>query len=52
MFYQIIVGSLSGLGNGIASIDGPPVIFYLTATGEEKDKFKVTVASHFLILAK
>lgn len=50
IFYKIFVGILSGLGNGIASIDGPPVVFYLTSTGADKEKFKGTLASHFLIM--
>lgn len=48
--YQLIVGILSGLGNGVASIDGPPVVFYLTSTGADKEKFKGTLASHFLVM--
>lgn len=48
--YKLIVGMLSGLGNGVASIDGPPVVFYLTSTGANKKKFKGTLASHFLIM--
>lgn len=50
LFYKIVVGILSGLGNGISSIDGPPVVFYLTSTGANKEKFKGTLASHFLIM--
>ena len=50
LLYKIIVGSLSGLGNGIASIDGPPVVFYLTSTGATKESFKGTLATHFLIM--
>ncbi len=47
---QAIVGMFSGLGNGIASIDGPPVVFYLLATDAEKQRFKGTLATHFLVL--
>ncbi len=50
LLYQLVVGILSGTGNGIASIDGPPVVFYLTTTGADKKQFKGTLASHFLIL--
>lgn len=50
LLYKIIVGTLSGLGNGIASIDGPPVIFYLTSTGADKETFRKTLPSHFLIM--
>ncbi len=48
--FQGIVGVISGMGNGIASIDGPPVIFYLVSTGAEKMRFKNTLAPHFLIM--
>ncbi len=47
---QIVVGALSGIGNGIASVDGPPVVFYLTATKAKKSVFKNTLATHFLIM--
>jgi uncharacterized membrane protein YfcA len=47
---QIIAGSLSGIGNGIASIDGPPVVFYLSVTNTDKEKFKGTLATHFLVM--
>jgi len=49
-FTQILVGSLSGVGNGIASIDGPPVVFYLSGTNAEKAVFKNTLATHFLVM--
>lgn len=45
-----IVGTLSGIGNGIASIDGPPVVFYLTSINATKQQFKNVLAAHFLIL--
>ncbi len=45
-----IVGLFSGFGNGIASIDGPPVVFYLTSVDAEKIKFKNTLAFHFLVM--
>jgi len=48
--YQIIAGVFSGIGNGIASIDGPPVVFYLTATNTTKESFKGTLATHFLVM--
>lgn len=47
---QIIVGSFSGLGNGIASIDGPPVVLYLTGIDANKERFKSTLAIHFLLM--
>lgn len=49
-FLQCIVGALSGLGNGLASIDGPPVVFYLLSTDTPKKKFVGTLASHFLVM--
>lgn len=48
---QGLTGIFSGLGNGIASIDGPPVVFYLTSIKADKKKFKSTLASYFMILA-
>ncbi|MCF7926368.1 MAG: sulfite exporter TauE/SafE family protein [Candidatus Izimaplasma sp.] len=50
LFFQVIVGALSGLGNGIASVDGPPVVFYLTSIKAKKIRFKHTLAAHFLIM--
>ncbi len=50
VFVQVIVGVLSGLGNGIASIDGPPVVFYLTSVNSNKVEFKNTLATHFLVM--
>jgi len=50
-FLQALAGMFSGLGNGIASIDGPPVVFYLTSVKADKKKFKSTLASYFMILA-
>jgi len=44
------VGIFSGIGNGIASIDGPPVVFYLTSIGAPKERFKSTLATHFFIM--
>ncbi|QMS85219.1 sulfite exporter TauE/SafE family protein [Candidatus Xianfuyuplasma coldseepsis] len=48
--FKIIVGSLSGIGNGIASIDGPPVVFYLSSIHAEKVYFKNVLAAHFLVM--
>ena len=48
--YQLIAGTLSGLGNGVASIDGPPVVFYLTITNAKKESFKGTLATLFLVM--
>lgn len=47
---QILIGTLSGLGNGIASVDGPPVVFYLTGTNADKMTFKNTLAAHFFVI--
>lgn len=44
------VGIFSGLGNGLASIDGPPVVFYLLGINTGKEKFKSTLAVHFFIM--
>lgn len=44
------VGILSGIGNGLASIDGPPVVFYLTSIDAPKRRFKSTLAIHFLVM--
>jgi uncharacterized membrane protein YfcA len=50
LWLQAIVGGLSGLGNGIASIDGPPVLFYLSGLNVDQKKFKSTLSTHFLVL--
>lgn len=47
---RMIVGSLSGIGNGIASIDGPPVVIYLTSINAPKVQFKNVLAAHFLVM--
>ena len=47
---QIIVGAFSGVGNGIASVDGPPVVFYLTGIDADKVRFKSTISTHFLVM--
>ena len=47
---QAITGIFSGLGNGVATIDGPPVVFFLTGIRASKAKFKNTLASYFLFL--
>jgi uncharacterized membrane protein YfcA len=47
---KAIVGSLSGIGNGIASIDGPPVVFYLTSIQAKPVYFKNVLAAHFLVM--
>lgn len=49
-FTQAITGIFSGLGNGVSSIDGPPVVFFLTSVGADKAKFKNTLATYFLTL--
>lgn len=50
IFNKSIAGFFSGIGNGIASIDGPPVVFYLTGVKANKLKFKNTLAFHFLVM--
>lgn len=47
---KAVVGTLSGIGNGIASIDGPPVVFYLTSIDAKKTYFKNVLAAHFLVM--
>lgn len=47
---KAIVGALSGIGNGIASIDGPPVVFYLTSIDAKPTYFKNVLAAHFLVM--
>ena len=47
---RIIFGTFSGLGNGIASVDGPPVVLYLTSIDAKKQRFKSTLATHFLVM--
>ena len=44
------VGVLSGIGNGLASMDGPPVVFYLLGINAPQKRFKSTLAIHFLIM--
>jgi uncharacterized membrane protein YfcA len=44
------VGICSGIGNGLASIDGPPVVFFLTSINAPKKRFKSTLATHFLVM--
>ena len=50
MLNLFIVGILSGTGNGIASIDGPPVVLYLTGVNADKNRFKSTLSIHFLVM--
>lgn len=47
---QAVTGILSGIGNGTASIDGPPLVFYLTGIKANKAKFKNTLAAYFLFI--
>lgn len=49
-FTQALTGTLSGIGNGTASIDGPPLVFFLTGIKADKAKFKSTLASYFLVI--
>ncbi len=46
----VVVGMLSGTGNGIASIDGPPVVLYLSGVQANKERFKSTLSIHFFIM--
>lgn len=50
VYNLFFVGMLSGTGNGIASIDGPPVVLYLTGVNANKERFKSTLSIHFLIM--
>jgi hypothetical protein len=47
---QFLVGAISGMGNGFGSIDGPPIVFYLSGIGADKKQFKNTMASHSLVM--
>ncbi len=47
---QVLVGALSGIGNGFGSIDGPPIVFYLSGIGANKKQFKNTMATHALTM--
>ncbi len=47
---KIIVGMFSGIGNGLASIDGPPVVAYLTTIKVDQKTFKNVLAGHFLLM--
>lgn len=49
-FSLFLVGMLSGTGNGIASIDGPPVVLYLTGVQADKERFKSTLSIHFFVM--
>jgi uncharacterized membrane protein YfcA len=49
-FNLFIVGMLSGTGNGIASVDGPPVVLYLTGVNADKERFKSTLSIHFFVM--
>lgn len=47
---RVVFGTFSGIGNGIASVDGPPVLLYLTSIDAKKQEFKGILASHFLVM--
>lgn len=47
---QVIVGAVSGIGNGFGSVDGPPIVFYLSGIGASKKQFKNTMATHALVM--
>lgn len=47
---QALVGAVSGIGNGFGSIDGPPVVFYLSMIGADKKLFKNTMVTHALMM--
>lgn len=43
-------GILSGLLNGASSLSGPPVILLLSNEGVDKDNFRKTLATYFMVL--
>jgi uncharacterized membrane protein YfcA len=47
---MVLCGAISGIGNGIGSVDGPPVVFYLSGIGADKIKFKNTMVTHSLVM--
>ena len=47
---DIIAGIFSGLLNGSVSLSGPPVILLLSNEGTEKEIFRKTLTTYFLIL--
>lgn len=46
----IPVGIISGLLNGIAGLSGPPVLIFLSAQEINKNTFRATLTSYFLVL--
>jgi len=46
----IPVGIISGLLNGIAGLSGPPVLIFLSANEIDKNTFRATLTSYFLVL--
>lgn len=47
---MIVCGAISGIGNGVGSVDGPPVVFYLSGIGANKKQFKNTMVTHSLVM--
>lgn len=45
-----ITGMLSGVLNGASSLSGPPVILLLSNEGGEKNNFRKTLATYFMLL--
>lgn len=48
--YYIPIGIVSGLLNGIAGLGGLPVLILLSNSKMEKDKFRTTLVSYFLVM--
>jgi uncharacterized membrane protein YfcA len=48
--YFIPAGILSGIFNGIAGLGGLPVLILLSNSDMEKDKFRTTLVSYFLVM--
>ena len=47
-FNCMIVGLLSGLGTGLFSISGPPMVVYYLSALEEKETYMATIQTYFL----
>jgi uncharacterized membrane protein YfcA len=47
---DIIAGAVSGFLNGSVSLSGPPVILLLSNEGAEKETFRKTLTTYFLLL--
>ncbi len=44
------IGALSGTLGGSISLNGPPVVLFLTAVGKDKHTFRATMAGYFFLL--